>query len=188
MISLTSDSDLSKIGFIYSPDYLRNRAGIFGTNTGINIMALFIPAVIYPFAKNIEKTVLLRKGAFVGVLYNVIASLSRLGMVLISLLYIIFSLNSLKRFMILIVVIVTLGMAVNQVLESIEVDLVEIILFRFQGYEGNASEKAMDERFKNVFEFLIKDRMTFNLMGGYGAFESFDRISPTIETSLFYNF
>ena len=38
------------------------------------------------------------------------------------------------------------------------------------------------------FEFLIKNRVTFNLMGGYGAFENFNTITPTIETSLFYNF
>lgn len=37
-------------------------------------------------------------------------------------------------------------------------------------------------------EFLIKKRVTFNIMGGYGAFENFKRITPTIETSLFYNF
>jgi len=37
-------------------------------------------------------------------------------------------------------------------------------------------------------EFIIVKRISFNLMGGYAAYENFDRLSLTGETGLFFKF
>ena len=54
-------------------------------------------------------------------------------------------------------------------------------------------QKLIRREFINVglgfgFEFLIKERVSLNLMGGYGSLENFKIIQPTGEISLFYNF
>lgn len=54
------------------------------------------------------------------------------------------------------------------------------------------NSRYVDQFFNNGFgigiEFLIVNRVSFNLMGGYAGYENLDRISLTGETGLYYRF
>ncbi len=57
---------------------------------------------------------------------------------------------------------------------------------------GDYNSEYVDQFFNNGFgigiEFLIVNRVSFNLMGGYAGYENFDKISLTGETGLYYRF
>ncbi len=57
---------------------------------------------------------------------------------------------------------------------------------------GDNNSEYVDQFFNHGLgigiEFLIANRVSFNLMGGYAGYENFDRISLTGETGLYYRF
>jgi len=63
----------------------------------------------------------------------------------------------------------------------------------YPNYITTTSSELVKNDYYNVglgfgFEFLIKDRVSLNLMAGYAGLEKFKKIQPIGEATLFYNF
>jgi hypothetical protein len=66
--------------------------------------------------------------------------------------------------------------------------------YGYYNYYGHYYEDIIDvDNYLNCgvgfgLEFKLGERLAFNLMFGYSARENFEKLKPTIETGLFYNF
>lgn len=147
--------NIDKVGF-FDLALQRTSGGLYLSNYSVAIMALFFPFALNQNFKIKDKITTILKSIFLfGIITMLLASVSRLGIILYPLYFLFYSIRSVKRLLVVTIILFVIFKGVNYYVDNtFGYDLIEMYSIRFSGgntvtsYKDIKNATSDDERFR----------------------------------------